>query len=495
MPASPTLVSNMPVSTTPVSTTGAPAIPACAPLANVDASDEGQSTVLRTAAWPGAAQSPAGRPATGPAASDSDDELSPANPDGLAGARSKLLRFRLEGMWGRVAVVLANPLGTGLVVALFQDSAPQNGLLIWLAAAVAAAAVRIAHLHSVAGRAFALRGAARRRAYRVAVAGATASGLVWGIGAAWLVMTVPGLTPVLLLAVILIGMTMGALASSIGALAPFMGYQLGALLPFAAGLMTCPSPCREIGFFALMYAAVLTYLGRNMARQARRAEEARIRIDRLARRLSRMRRDLVLERRERWRVLAHLSHELRTPLNAVNGFADLMAEETMGPLGMPVYKDYARSISRSSGQLVEMVDRLTQLAAAETSGLALTMHRTDIESLARETLGRFARAAVARGVTLRVHADSAMPAVASDATRLGEALAALLENAIDHSPPGGQVVVRLTQESDGRGVRGVCLAVVDTGSGMSAEDLERAILPFARLRDPSSAGASGIGIG
>ena len=62
--------------------------------------------------------------------------------------------------------------------------------------------------------------------------------------------------------------------------------------------------------------------------------------------------------------LASLSHELRTPLNAVIGFSDVMAKETLGPLGSRRYLDYAADINASGRHLLDLVSGPQQHLAA-----------------------------------------------------------------------------------------------------------------------------------
>ena len=57
--------------------------------------------------------------------------------------------------------------------------------------------------------------------------------------------------------------------------------------------------------------------------------------------------------------LATMSHELRTPLNAVIGFAELLSEETFGPL-TPIYKDYASTIRDSGRHLLGIINDVSR---------------------------------------------------------------------------------------------------------------------------------------
>lgn len=70
------------------------------------------------------------------------------------------------------------------------------------------------------------------------------------------------------------------------------------------------------------------------------------------------------------KLTSHMSHELRTPLNAVLGFSELLSSEALGPVGVPVYAEYARAINESGRQLLKTAED----ALAITSVLTGSAH-------------------------------------------------------------------------------------------------------------------------
>src|ERR1700679_1405235 len=68
---------------------------------------------------------------------------------------------------------------------------------------------------------------------------------------------------------------------------------------------------------------------------------------------------------------SNMSHELRTPLNAVIGFADLMRQETLGPLGVPKYREYAEDIQASGEHLLAIINDILDFAKLEAGALVL----------------------------------------------------------------------------------------------------------------------------
>src|SRR5215470_10587787 len=76
--------------------------------------------------------------------------------------------------------------------------------------------------------------------------------------------------------------------------------------------------------------------------------------------------------------LATMSHELRTPLNAVIGFSQIMMTETLGPIGSPQYRDYARDIHDSGVHLLGIINDILDLSKAEAGKLELDEDWVDV---------------------------------------------------------------------------------------------------------------------
>src|SRR5438445_78053 len=80
--------------------------------------------------------------------------------------------------------------------------------------------------------------------------------------------------------------------------------------------------------------------------------------------------------------LATMSHELRTPLNAVIGFSQIMMGETLGPIGSPQYRDYAKDIHDSGVHLLEIINDILDLSKAEAGKLELDEDWVDVRDAA-----------------------------------------------------------------------------------------------------------------
>jgi heavy metal sensor kinase len=183
---------------------------------------------------------------------------------------------------------------------------------------------------------------------------------------------------------------------------------------------------------------------------------------------------------------ADASHELRTPLAIIRSEVELARGRARRPA------EDARvleSVAREADRLVRLVEDLLTLARAD-AGQELLLGPLDLEEAIAEAGERIAPLASAREVRLVVTIDEAPP-VRGDAVLLGRLLLNLLDNAVRHTPPGGEVRLSLGPAPDG-----ALLRVADTGEGIPAEHLPRIFERFYRA-DPArgrAAGGSGLGL-
>ena len=84
--------------------------------------------------------------------------------------------------------------------------------------------------------------------------------------------------------------------------------------------------------------------------------------------------------------LAMMSHELRTPLNAVIGFAELLARESLGPIGNKDYVDYAEDIRLSGTHLLSLINDILDLSKIEANRFELNEDVIDVADTLRSVL-------------------------------------------------------------------------------------------------------------
>jgi PAS domain S-box-containing protein len=190
------------------------------------------------------------------------------------------------------------------------------------------------------------------------------------------------------------------------------------------------------------------------------------------------------------RFLSTMSHELRTPLNAINGFAELLAREELGPMGVPKYRAYAGHIQASGEHLLDLIDTVLDVTRLEHGRIELDERRVDARSLLATT-GRLASAHAATAAR-RLTLDPG-PAVAlwGDSRLLRQALLNLIGNALKFAPDDSPVTVTAGPSDDG----GWAVRIADRGPGIPQEQLARVQLPFVQGDSSLARRHEGSGLG
>jgi signal transduction histidine kinase len=282
-----------------------------------------------------------------------------------------------------------------------------------------------------------------------------------------------------------------ACISGLGAYLPaFFGFYFSSLIPLAYVIFERQEPGGNyLTVLALLYLLTLTFNVRGYNRNVIAAFKLQAENEILAADLIRADAEKAALTRSKWDMLAHLSHELRTPMNAIIGFSGLMREQLFGPIGER-YLSYCGHIDKSGRHAVGLIDAILDVSQAAAGRAALIETEIPPSALIEECLRMVENSAAAKRVTLDTRLGQSLPRVAGDRDKLRQALLNLLTNAIKYTPEGGSVCVKTLIDGDG-----LDIAVIDTGVGIAANDLQRCLEPFVRLGNPLTAGVEGVGLG
>jgi two-component system phosphate regulon sensor histidine kinase PhoR len=196
------------------------------------------------------------------------------------------------------------------------------------------------------------------------------------------------------------------------------------------------------------------------------------------RKLERVRRDFV----------ANVSHELRTPLTAIQGFAETLLA---GAIDDPQNRTrFLEIILEHSRRLARLTDDLLMLSKMDAERLELEIRRLPVPQIIQSCLETAQRRASEKDLRISLNMPQGLPDIAGDRRRLAEVLQNLLDNAIQYTLPGGQILV-----SAEKGEGEVILTVSDTGIGIPKADQPRIFERFYRVDVARSREAGGTGLG
>jgi signal transduction histidine kinase len=209
-------------------------------------------------------------------------------------------------------------------------------------------------------------------------------------------------------------------------------------------------------------------------------------VGQLGRTFNTMAQGLENSERQRKNLVADVSHELRTPLSNIQGYVEAIRDGVLEP-----DEDTIGTIHEQILHLTRLVEDLRLLAQAEAEDFQLDIEPDSLDEVAGRSVEAFRARAESRGIALKLEGTSDMPMIALDRTRIAQVVGNLLENAVRHTPSGGEVTVSVGAE------RGsvATVTVADNGEGIPADELEHVFERFYRVDRSRARTTGGTGMG
>jgi PAS domain S-box-containing protein len=188
--------------------------------------------------------------------------------------------------------------------------------------------------------------------------------------------------------------------------------------------------------------------------------------------------------------LANISHEIRTPMSAILGFVDILLGDDHVRELPPERIDDLLIIRQNGNHLVGLVNEILELSEIEAGKLRIGLSTCAPDEVASELLSTMRVQAAAKNLALRLDVTAGVPdEIQTDVVRLRQILMNLLNNAIKFTERG-EVCLRLLATHGESGADTIHFEVIDSGVGLTAEEIARLFEPFSRPgnRDPDGTG-------
>jgi len=207
--------------------------------------------------------------------------------------------------------------------------------------------------------------------------------------------------------------------------------------------------------------------------------------DRLTTSFNTMASQLAVTERTRRRLLNDLAHELRTPLASMQATIEAVTDGIL-----PSDQTTWTTLTEQSQRLRRLVGDLSAVSRAEERQLNLRPVVVSVQGLVSGAVAAACPRFDAKGVSLTAEGSATAGKVKVDPDRLAEALGALLDNALRHTPTGGAVTVGATRH------QGRCrITVTDTGEGFDPGQAAQLFERFYRGDSSRTVNGAGSGIG
>ncbi len=187
----------------------------------------------------------------------------------------------------------------------------------------------------------------------------------------------------------------------------------------------------------------------------------------------------------KYEFITTVTHKFRTPLTHIKWSAENLTQMSLPPEA----GEQLSNIATADSKLVELTNLLVSVNEADQNAFEYRMERTDMSSVAQETIDRSKSQIGLKHIKLDVAISPSLFASCDD-SRIRFVMQTLVENAVSYTKEGGSIAVRLIRDESG-----IVFSVADSGIGMSKEELSFLFTKFYRGSKARLEDTEGMGIG
>lgn len=186
--------------------------------------------------------------------------------------------------------------------------------------------------------------------------------------------------------------------------------------------------------------------------------------------------------------LANMSHEIRTPLTAILGYADVLRARIEDSDA----KACVRTIKENGDYLCELLNDILDLAKIESGKVTIRREKCSLVTILADIRSLMTVRATEKSLTLSIEFDGEIPDfIETDPKLVRQVLVNLVGNAIKFTDQGSvKIIARCVGDCDQMGI-----SVIDTGIGITAEDVDNLFIPFEQVDNSYTRKTGGSGLG
>ena len=184
-----------------------------------------------------------------------------------------------------------------------------------------------------------------------------------------------------------------------------------------------------------------------------------------------------------------VAHELKTPLAAVQGFINIILNDSLG-VDREKQKEYLSRSTVRLKSLTDLVNDLLDISRMELKTKQREIEDVDITEALKSTLQFLEFEIKKKEILIDTHIEENLPTIKADVSEITRLFTNLISNAIKYNKESGSIYIIAHQENNY-----VCIKIRDTGIGMKPEEKDRLFSEFYRAKNEMTRGISGTGLG
>ncbi len=190
-------------------------------------------------------------------------------------------------------------------------------------------------------------------------------------------------------------------------------------------------------------------------------------------------------------LIAQVSHEIRTPLNGIIGFSDLLKEDDLSKIQL----ERVNAIQSASYSLLEIINELLDYSKLSSGLENFELIDFQLNSLVNDVMYLCKTLLTNKKVALELTVDEKIPNILiGDPSKLSQVLLNLLNNAIKFIKKGS-ISLHISLQKNQGNVNFIQFEIVDTGIGISEENLKHIFDSFKQAENDTFVKYGGTGLG
>jgi PAS domain S-box-containing protein len=188
--------------------------------------------------------------------------------------------------------------------------------------------------------------------------------------------------------------------------------------------------------------------------------------------------------------IANMSHELRTPLNAIIGFSEVIKSRHFGN-ALDRYVSYASDIHTSATHLLSIINDILDISKIESGQAELHEEILVLGDVIYPVVKLLRQKVEGANLSLNVALAPGLLPLRGDARKLKQIVMNLVSNSVKFTPSGGDISIAADYDQRGN----LRIEIRDTGIGMCAHDIPKALAPFGQVDSSLARKHDGTGLG